>query len=442
MTRRTVWWMSHEMSEAQGALTGRPARKPHLSELDRLRIITALSVVAVHTLGNSTFLDPTLGALTAQNAAVTALHFTREVFMFVTALALVYVYYGKPFDTRRFWWKRAVGVLLPYSLWTLLYVVINTRPTSAGGFIRTSLIDLVTGNASYQLYYILLTLEFYILFPWFLRLLPRLARHMWVTLGVSFAIEVAILVFDHQILPSLPLSSGARAFVYPFLDRFVLVYQFYFVLGAFAALHLPTIKAFLMRHGGWMIAAGALALLALEGNFLVQVLALRIPMSDAVAVLQPMMAPYSLGAIAFMYWLSLTIAQSDARRGARRAGRVWHELSDAAFGVYLVHPIILGATMAVVTPRIRTMLPVGVTVAIAWTITAAGSVLVTIALLKLPVLSRLVGRAGPTLALPGWATRQGWRSRRAASRSAAEGDGLRGAGMSDASDVVGAGLRE
>jgi hypothetical protein len=32
-----------------------------------------------------------------QNALVVSVHYTREMFMFVTAFALVYVYYGRPF---------------------------------------------------------------------------------------------------------------------------------------------------------------------------------------------------------------------------------------------------------------------------------------------------------------------------------------------------------
>ncbi len=394
--------MNTTMTETHVARSQPTMRKPHLSELDRLRIITALSVVAVHTLGNSTFLDSTPGALTLQDAFVTTFHFTREVFMFVTALALVYVYYGKPFHTGRFWRRRALGVLLPYSVWSVIYVIAYQHPTSIGGFIVTALAAILTGSASYQLYYILLTLEFYLIFPWFLRLLPRLARHLWTTLAVSFVLEVVILFLDHQALPAASLPPAITTFLNPFLDRFVLVYQFYFVLGAFTALHLPQIKAFLLRNGGWVIGAGVIGLVALEANFLIQALALHIPLSDAVAVLQPMMAPYSLGAIAFLFWLALILAQRTARRNARRVERAWSQLSDAAFGVYLVHPLFLGIALAVVVPPLRTRLPVALIVALLWALTAVCSVGLTIALLKTPVLSRFMGRPAPT---PRWLTR-------------------------------------
>jgi peptidoglycan/LPS O-acetylase OafA/YrhL len=76
--------------------------RPYLHELDRLRVTTALAVIAVHVFGMTTFLDTTPFALEAQNAFVSVFHFTREVFMFVTAFALVYIYYGKPFSWSHF----------------------------------------------------------------------------------------------------------------------------------------------------------------------------------------------------------------------------------------------------------------------------------------------------------------------------------------------------
>ena len=385
-------------------------RKPHLRQIDRLRIITALSVVAVHVLGNSTFLDKGFGALVAQAMFITSFHFTREVFMFLTALALTYVYYGKPFATGHFWKRRALGVLLPYSVWSVIYVLANVRPTSIGAFLGSSALAILTGDASYQLYYILLTLEFYIIFPVVLRALPLLARRIKTTLIISFTLEVLILFFIHDILPNIALPSSASFLVGQFTDRFVLVYQFYFVLGALTALHLPEIKAFMLRHGPWMIAAGVVALVGLEINFLVQVGPSSGAMGRAVAVLQPMMAPYSLGAIAFLYWLALVLAQRVEQRKALRTERVWHQLSDAAFGVYLVHPLFIGAFMWIIVPPVRAYLPAGLIIFIVWAMTAFCSVASTVLLLRTPVLSRLVGRPAPT---PRWLARwRAWRQQR------------------------------
>jgi surface polysaccharide O-acyltransferase-like enzyme len=124
-----------------------------------------------------------------------------------------------------------------------------------------------------------------------------------------------------------------------------------------------------------------------------------------------MMAPYSVGAIAFLYWLALTLAERATRRKAVRTERVWHQLSDAAFGVYLVHPIFIGSVLFVFVPLVRWTLPTGLTIFLVWVIASVCSVALTVLLLRTPVLSRLVGRPGPT---PRWlATLRAWWSSRA-----------------------------
>ncbi len=376
------------------AMTTVQSRLPYLHELDRLRIITALSVVAVHVLALTAFLDTTPLALQVQNAFVMAFHFTREVFMFVTAFALVYVYYGKPFSAKRFWKRRSIGVVLPYVFWSLLYVLVNPHPDSPLLFMRTLLLDLLTGNASYQLYYILLTIEFYLLLPWFLKFLRRVAQHPWITLGLSFALEVAMLYAINNDLQMLPVPGGVLSFLTQFTDRFVLVYQFYFVLGAMVALHLQQVRAFMSRHGAWVFGGMIAALAALGLYYVVETQLEQVSIGSAVAVLQPVMAFYSAAVIAFLYWLAYRRVTRLSQREASRGQRLWHIFSDASFGIYLVHPLFLSATLSLVILHLRSW-PVAPLVVFAWLMTAVGATAFTVLLLHVPILSRLVGRERP-----------------------------------------------
>jgi probable poly-beta-1,6-N-acetyl-D-glucosamine export protein len=128
MTDKQV--ISHPMLKAETHNPGSGARhsRPFVYELNPLRATTALVVVAVHVLAFTAALNSTALGLQLQNALVVAVHYTREMFMFVTAFALVYVYYGKPFSATRFWKRRMIGVLLPYCIWSIFYVclTINT----------------------------------------------------------------------------------------------------------------------------------------------------------------------------------------------------------------------------------------------------------------------------------------------------------------------------
>src|SRR5947209_18174117 len=123
--------------------------RPYIYELDLLRAVTAVAVIAVHVLSGTMFLNHTTAGLLVQNGIFTSVHFTREIFMFITALALAYVYYGRPFELSRFWAKRSIGVLVPYCIWSIAYTCVNNPSQhSPGAFARLALFNILTGNAS------------------------------------------------------------------------------------------------------------------------------------------------------------------------------------------------------------------------------------------------------------------------------------------------------
>jgi peptidoglycan/LPS O-acetylase OafA/YrhL len=367
--------------------------RPHLYELDRLRVVTIFSVVGVHVLSKTAFLETSLFALQVQNAFVTALHFTREIFMFVTAFALVYVYYGKPLALGRFWKRRGLGVVLPYVLWSAIYIWVTQPSLALPLFWHTLWWDLLTGNASYQLYYILLTIQFYVLFPLFLVFLRRVQHHPWITLAVSFLLEVITLYVIATYGQTTSLTGNALLAVNLLQDRFVLDYQFYFVLGGLAALYLEQVRAFALRYQAWIIGGMLATFLALELHYLADIQVEHMPILKAVAVMQPIMAFYSLAAVAFFYWYAYRRVARAARTDAERGSRVWRTLSNASFGVYLVHPLFLTHILPFVAAL--SAWPVIVLVPLTWGLTTGASVAFCVLLLNIPLLSRLVGREQP-----------------------------------------------
>lgn len=369
------------------------ARRPHVYELDPLRAVTAWSVVAVHVLAFTVYLNHSDVGVQVQNALVVALHFTREVFIFVTAFALVYVYYGKPFAIKRFWTRRSIGVLLPYCIWSVVYVWVNVPGQSPATFIKTAIFDILTGNASYQLYYILLTLQFYIILPLFLLFLKRIAQHPWKVLAISFVIQVVLFYADYHLLQQGTLASSGFWQVFAlYQNRFILVYQFYFILGGFTALYFQQIRSSLLRYG-WIVACGLVAAIAvLWLHFVLQIRVYQESMGYATSVLQPVMVFYSLAVILFVLWLACHWASHKNWDGRPRGYRIWQVLSDASFGVYLIHVLLLTAILKWVVPAMPTVWPVAIRVILTWFMTAGSATVVSVILLNIPVLSRLVGR--------------------------------------------------
>ncbi len=366
--------------------------RPHIYELDPLRALTAITVVGVHTLAFTAWLYKTSAEAQIHYGVLDAIHWTRNVFLFVTALVLTYVYYGKPFAARRFWWKRGVGVLLPYCVWSMAYTWFG-NPSSHSTFLQTALLDIVTGSASYQLYYIMLTLQLYLVLPLFFWVLRRIARHPWWALTVSFVLELGMMYVSFVYLQQGNLvSSSLRPYLNAFQDRFLLSYQFYLVLGGLAAMHLDGARAFLARHGKAMAGAFIAGLAIALAAYLVQFQVYGLDLPTASTPLQPAIMVYSVGVILFLCWLGFRWASRTGGDGHPAGYRFWSLLSDASFGIYLVQAFVLTALFERVLPQMPSAWPAGLRIFIVWMLAASSSTAISIVLLYIPIASRLVGR--------------------------------------------------
>src|SRR2546423_4132746 len=372
----------------------REQTRPYIYELDLMRPVTAVTAVAVHVLAFTQSLNHTTTGMQVQYGIITSVHLTREVFMFITALALTYVYFGRPFSGKRFWARRSIGVLVPYCVWSIAYTWVNTSQHSPAAFARTALFDILTGNASYQLYYILLTLQLYLVLPLFLLFLKYIKQHPWKALSMSFVLQVLLMYADYRYLQQGTLaSSGVWQIVGAYQDRFLLTYQFFFILGGLAALFLKQARAFVLSHGKWIVSGFVLALAALWVHFLLQVDVYHESLGYATSVLQPMMTFYSPVVIVLLVFLACRWASRTDQQGHPKGYRFWRTLSDASFGIYLVHVFILTALLQRVVPFMPEAWPVALRVFLTWFLTAGGAAGISILLMKTPVLSHLVGRS-------------------------------------------------
>ena len=372
------------------------ASRPYLYELDPIRACTALGVIGVHAVAYALFLNTSTIGTEIQYGVITALHFTREIFLIITAFVLVYSYYGKPFNAKTFWRKRGLGVLLPYVIWSIYYSWVNDPHPTALAWLQSVVNDIVTGNASYQLYFILLTLQFYLVLPILLWFLRRYGHHPWRILGISFAAQLVGLYVDFHYVQTGPFSAtSVGQFLNLYQWRILPFYQFYALLGAFGALYMSQVRAFVLRHGRLIAAAFAAGLVLLWMRYVIQI----IPDSSAgnlayaTTVFQPAVVIYSITVAFFAYWLACRWAARSGASGRPRAFPFWRMLSDASFGVYLVQPIFINLlVIQFVVPLMPQVWPVALQVFLVWLLSATGSVISSILLLHTPVLSRLVGR--------------------------------------------------
>ena len=370
-----------------------------LHELDLVRVVTALSVIAVHVTAFTVVFNTTKFGADVQNAAVSALHFTREVFLSLTALVMVHNYTKRPLKLSTFWRKRGIGVVVPYVVWSLIYVYFNVPHTSLGNWVHTAIADILTGNASYQLYYILLTIEFYLALPLLLWFVMRYRHHPWRVLGISAVVQMALMYFDFNYIDAGPFMSTPFAhWMSTYQWRLLPEYQFYVMIGAFAALYLAELRAFVMRHGVGVMLGLVAGTSALWIRYAISVGLQHQSTDYATQVFQPVMVVYSLATILFLYWIGVVWASHRSAQGMPYGRRFVTLLSDSSFGIYLIHAFVLNDVLTFVAPTLLIGWPVALRVFGVWFIVAAVTTSICIALLYTPGLSRLIGR--PSLLPP------------------------------------------
>ncbi|HSX09149.1 MAG TPA: acyltransferase [Candidatus Saccharimonadales bacterium] len=357
-------------------------KKAHIYEIDFLRAITVFSVVIIHTFASCAFLysRSTFGT-DAIALFIHLLHYNREIFVFVTGLVLTYVYYHRAFSPFKFWSKRLLFIFIPYILWSLIYVWINNS-------LNNFWMDILTGNASYQLYYISLALQYYLLFPFFLWFIKKISHHPIAVILISFILQVAMIYFDFAYLQKGPLTqtSFVKNVIIPYQDRLFITYQFFFIAGSIVAIYMNKIYAFVKNYGRLLSIIFAITFLCYSIYFLHQLHTES--MTYALSVLQPSVIFYSIAVIPFFSWLSILWV------GKKKLFRLIKGISDTSFGIFFVHVMILTYFIQHVIPIMPAEVPTLEKIIFTSLMTFILSLIICLILLRIPFLRWTIGRGG------------------------------------------------
>jgi peptidoglycan/LPS O-acetylase OafA/YrhL len=291
----------------------------HLHSVDMVRVLTVGLVIGVHTVSQ----QPGGTGLTG-GALLIVMHVSREVFFLLTAFVLGYSYRDRaPRRWPAFWRRRYLLIGVPYLVWSAVYFLALGHGWQPAGFAAAVL----TGTAQYHLYFLLVSMQLYLLFPvlrWALR--ATAGRHGWLlAAAVTYQIAAYAVV---QRWPGDP-------------NPLLVTYLGFVVAGGIAASHTQTFFAWTRRHLRQVFLGTATVVAAGVGWFLAQVEWLGRTTVAASEVFQPVVVVESF-AVAWTF-LALGLAWQDRGIPGRRQVRA---ASDASFGVYLAHPLVLQGLLA------------------------------------------------------------------------------------------------
>jgi peptidoglycan/LPS O-acetylase OafA/YrhL len=300
----------------------RPVR---LAQIDVMRLLICASVVATHVVGNANPITST-----APNAVTNLLHYTRQAFFFISALVLVHAHREGPGQLRR-----RVSVLgVPYLVWSTIYAVLGLAVAyswwAAERLPWTWLVGLLQGTDGYHMYFLLVSVEFAVVFPLFVKLLRATRGHHGLLLAISGTVELGLMALYHYVYQP---DGWWRALAG---ESSLTAYQFWVVAGGVAALHLDRFHRWVTGHR--LLVWGALAVVcAVAGAIFYADVARGETPEYASRSLQPVTVPLSLAAIGAFYLISVRIA-AIRQPTAKRLIVAGTYLS---FGIYLSHPALL-----------------------------------------------------------------------------------------------------
>ncbi|WIE53260.1 acyltransferase [Curtobacterium sp. MCBD17_003] len=311
--------------------TRQNGRPRHLYEVDVLRILTFACVIGVHTTSHTTASDNHF-----YYALLALLHFTRLVFFSLTAFVLVYSYTLRPKPMSQFWPKRFLLVGVPYLAWSLVYVgsawLLSVTERGDVPLLVTDLAHgIVTGTAMYHLYFLLVTMQVYLLLPAIMWLVRRTRRH-------HVLLTVVALVVNLVVYGAYKYWPHSFDWMHGYSKQFFFMYVFFIVSGAVAADHAEAFLTWIRvrrRLIGWGVTGvGVLTLAVWAGQVL-----LGQSLYAAGTPLQPIEVVWS--AAIGMGFLALGAAWADRRDPSTLLARVIDYGSDRSFGIFLSHPFVI-----------------------------------------------------------------------------------------------------
>ena len=361
--------------------------RPHADELDVVRPAASLLVIATHAMqmlatGGSVF----YGAITLESQA------SRHIFFFVSALVLSWQAHQRPcWSPWRFWGRRGTGVVIPYAIWTLLYVAVSFAGLRGDAISGTSGSALqILGNIGKQLisgsahlYFVFVLMQFYLVFPVLLWLLNHTRRWHPVILVVSLGVQVWVSFGLHYWHWSPQVWYDINS------TRELTSYVFYLIAGMIIGAHLPAVRAWIWRRRWLLLVAGGLALAAVETWYVLAVRSGQAPASVA-DPFEPEAIPLYAASI-LLLWLAGARWAGRFRDG--RPSRLVRAMSDNSMGVYLSHIMFLDALVTLGLGGLSGHVPWIVTVLIAVAVTWLAATVFTELAARTPVSRWLVGRA-------------------------------------------------
>lgn len=303
----------------------------YFPEINYLRGFAILAVISIHISAYFTKME-SINLLTVFYMAIDAFsHFAVPAFIFISGFLLYNKYY-KNVGKQKFYLKRLESVIPQYLSFSTFYIIAlyygsNLIGRTIDWRFSSIVYRYLTGGAFYHLWFFVLIIQMYILYPYILKIYDyfqyKNKLQLLVIITFLLAITYDSFIDRTSLLGEVLLFSG---------------YGIYFIFGMFARDHYDTLKSILFKRNCAFLSS----IIFFVGTFLLIMNYANLYYSydlfgsssivklslNAISILY-----YTVNIIIFLY-VSTILSNSSKLKSIDKIG-------SYSFGIYLVHAIIL-----------------------------------------------------------------------------------------------------
>lgn len=306
-----------------------------IAALDYIRAIAMCGVLMIHTGSyalSGTNISP---AFIAVFEILT--RFSIPIFFFVSAFGLFINHNpAKPFSYVSFLRKRAKSIALPYIAWSVIYLLIARD--FAGLQPQNFLYKLMFGLGSYQLYFLVILLWFYILMPLWRVIVPFCAKRPLISVILLFFVQAGFNYFSVHYLWNIKTNNTVIDTLLSYrVSYWVAHYFFIFISGGICALHKQRFVELCQKYFVWISTAFIAAAANITGQYYYYLYTKGYSLLDCINTFHQLSVPgliYTAVTTIFLFAL-LSRVRNPKLSSTLGIG------AKASYTVYLVHPLFM-----------------------------------------------------------------------------------------------------